>query len=284
MDLVMTTQFKKSGEFVITNDGAFAIRPEKYVDFVSFTQRDSIGLYIRDGLQLVDSPLKRLIDIGFIVSDGKLHTITRRIDGLDESAKYNRYTFFRPLTDKRKYLGYRQPVDDDQVVNENDCLKFAESLSVASNTLKKTVFTKLLRSNSSPCVYQAKDVPLLFGESDAKNRKMLTKIKTTKHKAFPSAGESYAIVRKELVLGSAPYHIAYVLYSNNGLNITLEANADDGAEYYPRFGFYDAKKTFHKLFVDMYENGTTIVLQSRPVEDFLNEFKAETNKTRKKRP
>ena len=274
----MTTQFKKNGELVITNDGAFAIRPEKYEGFISFEQRDSIGLYIRDGLQLVDSPLKRLINRGFIVSDGKLHKIPGRV------GKYNRYTFFRPLVDNRKYLGYHQPVENDKRVNENDCLKFAESISVASDTLKKTVFNKLIRSNSSPCVYQAKDVPLLFGESDLKNKKMLTKITTINNSVFPSAGESYAIVRRELVMDSAPYHIAYVLYSNNGVNITLEANADDGAEYYPRFGFYDTKKTFHKLFVDMYTNGTTIVLQSRPIEKFLKEFTSEKNKTRKKRP
>jgi hypothetical protein len=279
----MTTQFKKNGESVITNDGAFAIRPEKYEEFISFAQRDSIGLYIRDGLQLVDSPLKRLIDRKFIVSDGTLHKIMRRVGGLDDTTKYHRYTFFRPLIDKRKYLGHRQPVDDNTSINENDCLKFAESISVASDTLKKTVFNKVIRSNSSPCVYQAKDMPLLFGESDLKNRKMLSKITTTNHKAFPSAGESYAIVRRELVVDSAPYHIAYVLYSNNGVNITLEANADDGAEYYPRFGFYDTKKTFHKLFVDMYDNGTTIVLQSRPVDIFLSEFASENNKTRKKR-
>ncbi len=280
----MTTQFKKNGDFIITNDGAFAIQPEEYDEFISFTQRDSIGLYIRSGLELVDSPLKRLINSGFIVSDGKQHKITRNIDGLVENVKYNRYIFFRPLVDKRKYLGYRQPVDDDRHINENDCLKFAESISVASNTLKKTTFNKLVRSNSSPCVYRAKDVPILFGDSDAKNRRMLSKITTTNHKAFPSAGEAYAIVRRELIVDSAPYHIAFVLYSNNGVNITLEANADDGPDYYPRFGFYDMKKTFHKLFVDMYNNGTTIVLQSRPVEDFLKEFIAEQNKTRKKRP
>ena len=274
----MATQFKKNGDYLVTNDGAFAIHPEQYVDFDSFTQRDSIGLYIRDGLQLVDSPLKHLIDVGFIVSDGNLHKIPR------QTGVYHRYTFFRPLVDKRKYLAYRQPIDDDMKINENDCLKFAESISVASDTLKKTAFNKLIRSNSSPCVYQAKDLPILFGESDTKNRKMLDKITTTNHNAFPSAGESYAIVRRELVLDSAPYHIAYVLYSNNGVNITLEANADDGAEYYPRFGFYDAKKTFHKLFVDMYTNGTTIVLQSRPIDDFMSEFTAENNKTRKKRP
>lgn len=268
----MATKFKKQGKFVITNDGAFAIRPEEYDEFISFTQRDSIGLYIRNGLQLVDSPLKRLIDGGFITDDGKRHKIPGR-DGT-----FTRFVFFRPLTDKRKYLGYRQAVDDDRHINENDCLKFAESLSVVSETLRKMVFAKQLRSHSSPCVYQAKDLPLLFGESDAKNRKMLAKIATTNHKAFPSAGEAYAIVRRELVVGSAPYHIAFVLYSNDDVNITLEANADDGPEYYPRFGFYDTKKTFHKLFSDMYTNGTTIVLQSRPVEDFLKEFAAETKK------
>lgn len=271
----MTTQFKKKGEFVVTNDGAFAIRPEKYEEFVSFAQRDSIGLYIRSGLQLVDSPLKRLIDKGFLVSDGKLHTIVRKSDGLDVASRYERYEFFRPLVDKRKYLGYRQPVENVRRINENDCLKFAESISVASSTLKKTLFNRLIRLESSPCVYQAKDVPLLFGESDLKNRRLLGKISVTNGKAFPSPGEAYAIVRKEIVVGSAPYHIAYVLYSNNGVNITLEANADDGAEYYPRFGLYDHVKTFHKLFVDMYSNGTTIVLQSRPVQDFLTEFARE---------
>jgi hypothetical protein len=262
----MTTQFKKNGDYVITNDGAFAIRPEEYADLVSFTQRDSIGLYIRDGLHLDDSPLKRLIERGFIVRNG---TNKKRL------ANYTQYTFFRPLVDKRKYLGYRQPVENERRINENDCLKFAESISVASETLKKTTFNKMIRSHSSPCVYRAKDVPILFGDSDSKNMKMLTKVKKTNHTAFPSAGESYAIVRRELVMDSAPYHIAYVLYSNNGVNITLEANADDGAEYYPRFGFYDTKKTFHKLFVEMYENGTTIVLQNRPVENFLKEFARE---------
>ena len=274
----MTTQFKKTGEFVITNDGVFAIRPEQYVDLVSFTQRDSVGLYILDGIELVDSPLKRLIRRGFIVDDGNLYKIAR------QGGVYHRYTFFRPLVDKRKYLGYRQPIDDDMKVNENDCLKFAESISVASDTLRKSAFNALIRSNSSPCVYRAKDLPVLFGESDLKNRRMLTKITMTNNNAFPSPGESYAIVRRELVMDSAPYHIAYVLYSYNGVNITLEANADDGAEYYPRFGFYDSKKTFHKLFVDMYENGTTVVLQSRPIDDFLSEFAAENNKMLKKRP
>ena len=44
----MTAQFKKIGEFVIMNDGAFAICPEEYDEFESFDHRDSISLYIRD--------------------------------------------------------------------------------------------------------------------------------------------------------------------------------------------------------------------------------------------
>jgi len=256
--------FNKQGKFVVTSDGAFAIKPEEYEEFVSFLQRDSIGLYIRDGVVLDDSPLQKLIARGFIIPER-----TEKI----KNVKYNRYTFYRPLVDNRKYLGYRQPVENDRRINENDCLKFAESLSVASTTLKKTVFNQVIRANSSPCVFQVNKT--LFGDTDAKNIAVLSRVKSMNNTAFPQPGEAYAIVRKKLVVGSAPYHIAFVLYSHNGVNITLEANADDGPEYYPRFGFYDMKKTFHKLFVELYDNGTTIVLQSRLMEDFLRELASE---------
>lgn len=259
----MTSGFKKSGKFVITNDGAFAIRPEEYADLESFDHRDSIGIYIREDLQLVDSPLKRLTSRKFVVSDEKTYTIGR--------VKYKRFMFYRPLTDKRVYKD-GHPIDDGRFRNENDCLKFAESMSVANDTLRKNVFDKLVRADSSPCVYRAKDAPLLFGLSDANNIKILARTTTINHHAFPSPGEAYAIVRKKLALGSAPYHIAYVLYTNNGVNITLEASADSGPDYYPRFGFYDTKNTFHKVLSDLYKNGTTIVLQSRPIDDFLHEL------------
>ena len=254
----------KQGDYLMTKDGIFAIKPEEYEEFVSFLQRDSIGLYIREGFVLADSPLSRLIDRGFIVVERNVKI---------KNSKYNRYTFYRPLVDNRKYLGYRQPVENDRRINENDCLKFAESMAVASSTLKKTVFNKVIRANSSPCVYKVNGT--LFGDTDAKNMSVLSRAKTINNTAFPGPGEAYAIVRKKLVIGSAPYHIAFVLYSHNGVNITLEANADDGPEYYPRFGFYDMKKTFHKLFVELYDNGTTIVLQSRPIDDFLREFEKE---------
>ena len=302
----MTSGFKKIGKFIITNDGAFAIRPEEYADLESFDHRDSIGLYIREDLQLVDSPLKRLMSRKFVVSDEKIYIIGR--------VKYRRFMFYRTLTDKRIYKD-GHPIDDGRFRNENDCLKFAESMSVANDTLRKNVFDKLVRADSSPCVYRSKDVPLLFGLSDATNIKILTKSTakslaaprsrgtgdsvqasrnpvlqrrtpssasrrspstslsaTINDDAFPSPGEAYAIVRKKLALGSAPYHIAYVLYTNNGVNITLEASADSGPDYYPRFGFYDTKNTFHKELSDLYKNGTTIVLQSRPIDDFLREL------------
>jgi hypothetical protein len=253
--------FNKQGKFVVTSDGAFAIKPEEYDEFVSFTQRDSIGFYIRDGFALDDSPLKKLIARGFIVLER-----TEKI----KNVKYQRYTFYRPLVDNRKYLGYRQPVENDRRINENDCLKFAESLSVACTTLKKSVFNQMIRANSGPCVFHVNKT--LFGDTDAKNMGVLSRVKTLNNAAFPEPGEAYAIIRRKLVVGSAPYHIAYVLYSHNGVNITLEANADDGPEYYPRFGFYDSKKTFHKLFVELYDNGTTIALQSRSMDDFLREL------------
>jgi hypothetical protein len=256
--------FNKQGKFVVTSDGAFAIKPEEYEEFVSFLQRDSIGLYIRDGFVVEESPLKHLINRGFIVLER-----TEKI----KNVKYQRYTFYRPLVDNRKYLGYRQPVENDRRINENDCLKFAESLSVASTTLKKTVFNQVIRANSSPCVFQVNKT--LFGDTDAKNIGVLSRAKSTNNAAFPQPGEAYAIVRKKLVVGSAPYHIAFVLYSHNGVNITLEGNADDGPEYYPRFGFYDSKKTFHKLFIELYDNGTTIVLQNRLIDDFLRELASE---------
>ncbi len=260
----MTSQFKKSGKFIIMNDGAFAIRPEEYAEFESFDHRDSIGLYIRDGMEIDDdTPLKRLITRKFIVCDEKTYTINR--------AKYKRYTFYRPLVDKRVYRD-RRPIEDSRFRNENDCLKFAESISVANDTLRKQMFDRLVRSETSPCVYKAKDTSLLFGMSDTKNRNLLSKIHTKNNETFPSPCEAYAIVRREIVAGSAPYHIAYVLYKNNGVNITLEANADAGAEYIPRFGFYDMKHTFHKVMAGSYTNGTTIVLQPRPINDFLTEF------------
>ena len=244
---------KKQGKFLITSDGAFAIKPEEYKEFVSFEQRDSIGLYIRDGVVLEDSPLKTLITRGFIVPER-----TEKIKNI----AYQRYTFYRPLVDNRKYIGYRQPVESERRINENDCLKFAESLSAASSTMKKSVFNQMIRANSGPCVFRAKGTRTLFGDTDAKNMGVLSKVNHINNDAFPEPGEAYAIVRKKLVIGSAPYHIAFVLYSHNGVNITLEANADDGSEYYPRFGFYDTKKTFHKMFVNYYDNGTTIVLQT----------------------
>lgn len=261
----MASQFKKLGKFVVMNDGAFAIRPEEYDEFESFDHRDSIGLYVRDEID-DDTPLQRLIARKFIVCDEKIYTINR--------VKYKRYTFYRPLLDKRTYHDGR-PIEDSRFRNENDCLKFAESISVANDTLRKHMFDTLVRSDTSPCVYKAKDTTLLFGASDTKNRNLLTKIHTTNHRAFPSPGEAYAIVRREIVAGSAPYHIAYVLYTNNGVNITLEANADTGAEYYPRFGFYDMKHTFHKVMSELYKNGTTIVLHPRPIDDFLEEFAEE---------
>ena len=113
--------------------------------------------------------------------------------------------------------------------------------------------------------------------------------------AVPTNGESYAIVRKKIFSGNAPYHIAFVLYTQNNVNITLEAEADNKNDYTPKFGFYDITpngKTFHRrwsaeMYKDstdldkqfrynvLYNNGETIVLKTRKLNDIIKEMSAE---------
>jgi hypothetical protein len=83
---------------------------------------------------------------------------------------------------------------------------------------------------------------------------------------------------------SAPYHIAYVIYTHQNVNITLEASADAGNLYYPEFSFYDINpngNTFHKKYSQYYQNGVTNVLQSRNIDDVLREIDEENSKSKK---
>jgi hypothetical protein len=103
--------------------------------------------------------------------------------------------------------------------------------------------------------------------------------------AIPLKGESYAIVRKNLIDDEAPYHIAFVLYTHQNINITLEAAADAGNEYYPRFCFYDINPnglTFHKFNSTGYLNGETIVLKTRDINTILKEIDNEIAKNNMK--
>jgi hypothetical protein len=100
--------------------------------------------------------------------------------------------------------------------------------------------------------------------------------------AIPKNGETYAIVRTKVVADKSPYHIAFVLYTHNNVNITLEAEADNRNDYQPKFCLYDTNPdghTFHRrwsgeLFKNdtstagsdrynsLYNNGETIVLKT----------------------
>ena len=117
-------------------------------------------------------------------------------------------------------------------------------------------------------------------------------------------GESYAIVRKKINENTA-YHASFVVYTHDGVNITLEAEADAGPSYQPKFCLYDTNpegNTFHRRwsaelykksknenhqfrYKALYNNGETIVLKSRILSDILSELEKErltpTNKKSK---
>jgi hypothetical protein len=96
--------------------------------------------------------------------------------------------------------------------------------------------------------------------------------------AIPNQGELYAIVRTKSIRNRSSYHIAYVIYSDDRINITIEAEADNETQYQPKFCLYDKNplgNTFHKRWTGelykrsdrvnyLYKNGVTVVLTMRP--------------------
>jgi len=176
------------------------------------------------------------------------------------------------------------------------------------NPNNKELFDNIIKAKTTP--------PALitinnekFGESDIQNIDYINKINNNNknHNAIPSNGELYAIVRKEIVLGSAPYHVAFVIYSDDNVNITLEAEADNKDDYLPKFCMYDKNHqgyTFHKRwsgeldkilyeeennqdylirYETLYNNAETIVLHNRPLVEFYHEFEKEQESNNKKK-
>lgn len=273
------SDIKKSGNYRFTPDRLFAIE-----------NNDSIYLYIlKDKLSEItesSSALSNLMKNDFIVLDDLEPTksLTMKVSGLDITYLYNKYKFHRPLTDKRKYDENGKVDYNDKSMNENDCLQFGECLTIANQTGDMKRFNTVIQSESTPSVLQFKNLEnKKFGQSDKLNIKLLKEIPESEknENAIPENGETYAIVRKDIVDDSAPFHIAFVLYRHNNINITLEASADTGAEYYPRFGFYDINPNglnFHRLFSQYYTNGETIVLKTRDMDKVLREIDDEIAK------
>ena len=305
----MTTKIKtniiKSGEYRFTKDGAFAIKPIKPPTQAGYTmvsefQTTSDYLYVRSDYKInQNSALQNLISNKFIVTTG-MPKLTVKLGGLDIQSDYVEYKFYRPLKDERKYNSQGFPEEDRVSINENDCLKFGECLTFMNQTFDKNKFNELLRAESGPAMLQSNTTNIPFGatENDKDNIKILKKInKDDKNNfAIPKNGESYAIVRKKLVIDKSQYHIAFVLYTHNNVNITLEAEADNRNDYQPKFCFYDTNPdgyTFHRrwsgeLFENdaseegsnrynsLYNNGETIVLKTN-----LDNIITEINKKNK---
>jgi hypothetical protein len=299
------TNIVKLGEYTFTKDGIFAIKPIKplITGFVTTAelQTTSDFLYIRsDYIESksidMNTALGNLLTNGFIVATGNKPTLLFKRGGLDMPAVYKEYKFYRPLVDKRSY-SKDGVIDDNTSINENDCLKFGECLTVASQTGDKSRFNSMLKANTNPSVLQSSVNNTQFGETDKTNIKIAktTDSNNKNNFAIPLNGESYAIIRTKLIKNSAPYHIAFVLYTHDSINITLEAEADNGNDYQPKFCFYDINSTgytFHRrwsaeLYKDatdengmdrynsLYNNGETVVLGSRKLEDVLKDMKKE---------
>ena len=292
MSLKIKTNIKSSGNYKFTPDGLFAIEPFQKEGYVTSKQNDSIFLYIKkdevDNILANSSALSKLINHHFIVVDEEEPTkiLTMRLSGLDIQNTYNKYKFYRKLIDKGEYDESGNVIDSNiEALNENDCLRFSECMSIVSQKPDMNRFNTLIQNEEYPPVLRVSQFGLEekpFGESDKLNIQFLKQIPETEKNdyAVPKNGQSYAIVRKKIIkkLKLAAYHIAFVLYTHQGINITLEASADAGNEYYPRFGFYDTNPdglTFHKLFFTHYTNGETIVLESRYIDTVLNQIDQE---------
>ena len=305
------------GDYTYTKDRTLAIEPVSVgeEDDETEDQTYSNKLYINQDHTIdPDSPLAKLIHDGIIVkkktaisfateqnknkSKSKKNT-SKKTPAAIKKPVYDVYEFYRHLRDNRKYNSDREPdYDDDDAINENDCLKTAECLTLANQTRDKRLFETLLKANQAPPVLRTGATEKIFAETsnDKDNIKLLKPIDELKkdNYAVPAMGESYAIVRKRIHRNAA-YHAAFVIYTHDGVNVTLEAEADAGPLYQPKFGFYDTNSegnTFHRRWSAelyktssvkehktrrraLYYNGETIVLKSRILSDILAELENE---------
>lgn len=287
MSLKIKSNIKSTGKYRFTPDGLFAIDYKTNNSEYLYIKKDEVANILSNS-----SALSNLMNHYFIVVDDLEPTkiLTMRRSGLDIPDTYHKYKFYRKLIDQRKYDENGKLVDpNDPSLNENDCLRFSECISIASQKPDMNPFNALIQNDDYPPVLRVSrsDKEKQFGQSDKLNIGLLKQIPETEKNnyAIPSNGQSYAIVRKKIIDDSAPFHIAFVLYTHQDINITLEASADAGNEYYPKFGFYDTNPdgfTFHKLLSTHYTNGETIVLESRDIDTALNQIDQEVVKKKKK--
>lgn len=279
-------------DYIFTEDNMFGLE-------VIENSLDSYYLYVNiDATIDPESPLAKFIDEGFIVKVGEnddpeeddldmpimLQYQKTPVNPEDIPGGYYKYRFHRALLDLRYDENNKRIPENEDALNENDCLNFGECSTAKHMGLDKNNITTF-PYNYETSILEAKENNIPFGISDEKNMELLKSIPSNKKNnyAVPNQGECYAIVRKEY-RESVMYHIGFCIYSHNGVNITLEANADNGREYLPAFGFYDTNPnglTFHKRYISIYDNGETIVLKGRNINDILKEIDEEIEEKNK---
>lgn len=185
------------------------------------------------------------------------------------------YTAFRYGTNFMK----KTPPIEGKVLN--DCLRLAEELTCGIPQYmadEPVLMEKTTGRIIGQTLGENRQIAIdLESESKPKGRttrhtKVVKEVAAINEDANPKPGESYGMIRKKTAKAEdCPYHIAHVLFRDEQVNITLEANAGDPNMDYPHFGLYttdptdDAEDfiTFHRTWHKAYKDGVTIVLTSR---------------------
>jgi hypothetical protein len=264
--------YTKKGEYRVSNNCAIVIKGEL-----------SDSLFIRANYTIPASSLKTLIDDGYfkiVRSNVKLTIPSGGINiPICNNDEYTEYQFVRPLKETAP-----------EPKSENDCLNFAEFLAAETHGVKDSHEIFPYKFNTS--MLQSKDTKNQFGYSKARNRQLLKRIPMEKknHSAVPNDGEAYAVVRTSDTPDESEYHIAFVIYTHEDINVTLEAAAlpqeDSREEVLPQFSFYERNPggtTFHSVVSVGYQNGQTIVLEARNTETVVSEIQNELAPKQRKR-
>jgi len=270
----------KKEKHLVTNNSPFLyIRKEEYNDIIQNRPINHIDY----------APLKKLIENGFIEKNKDEPEIKKtffKTRTKNYNYEYYKCKFHRTLKDEI-YGKDDDYVNNNYLKNENDCLAFSECMTVANYKPDTGLFDRMIgvidvtekkeqkkgKGGIEP-VLQVKGTTDTFGVTDKKNIALSKKYPEDDKddKANPAVGESYAIINmnKKYNDGLNPYHIGFVLCKDNNLNITIEAFADQGTDFVVKFSIYDTKDplyTFHSSYKMLFDNSTTIILESRDLNN-----------------